>query len=115
MITTQEPQIRQTAVATESARVPKAKVNPTRLFVDTDRTAFLWFCLAAMAILVALAQPYYLIQRFKQRERVVIVDPAGTYYVSPLLNFEEAKDFHAQQTTLATIAFLERNPKGFDN
>ena len=108
-------QIRQTAVKTEPATPSRGSLNPTRVFVDKDRTAFLWFCVAVMAIAFAAVQPYFLIQKFKQRERVVIVDPAGTYYVSPLLDFQEAKDFHAQQSTLAASAFLERNPKGFDN
>ena len=31
------------------------------------------------------------------------------------MDFQEAKDFHAQQSTLAAMAFLERNPKGYDN
>lgn len=96
-------------------RQSRKTLNPTRVFVDKDRTAFLWFCVAVLAVLFAAAQPYYLINKFKQRERVVIVDPAGTYYVSPLLDFQEAKEFHAQQSTLAAMAFLERNPKGFDS
>ena len=50
-----------------------------------------------------------------QRERVVIIDPVGTYYLSPLLQFSEAKDLHIQQAELATMAFLERNPEDFDN
>ena len=58
---------------------------------------------------------YHLISQFKQRERVVILDPAGTYYVSPLLDFREAKALHVQQAELATLAFLQRNPKGFDD
>jgi hypothetical protein len=45
----------------------------------------------------------------------VIIDPAGTYYLSPLLQFSEAKELHVQQAELATLAFLERNPKDFDN
>ncbi len=108
-------QVRETSVKTESASLSPRDFNPTRVFVDKDRTAFLWFCVAVLAIIFAAAQPYFLIQKFKQRERVVIVDPAGTYYVSPLMDFQEAKDFHAQQSTLAAMAFLERNPKGFDN
>lgn len=112
--TTAEP-IRQTPVKTEFARAPKRAVNPTRVFVDKDRTAFLWFCVAALAVIFAAAQPYFLINKLKQRERVVTIDPAGTYYVSPLLDFQEAKEFHAQQSTLATMAFLERNPKGVDS
>jgi hypothetical protein len=111
---TAEP-ILKTPVKTEFARVPKRAVNPTRIFVDKDRTAFLWFCVAALAVIFAAAQPYYLISKLKQRERVVVIDPAGTYYVSPLFDFQEAKDFHAQQSTLAAMAFLERNPKGVDS
>lgn len=112
--TTEEP-MRQTSVKTEPAPIPKRAFNPMRVFVDKDRTAFLWFCIAVLAILFAAAQPYFLIQKFKQREHVVIIDPAGTYYVSPLLDFQEARDLHAQQSTLAAMAFLERNPKGIDN
>jgi hypothetical protein len=108
-------QIRETLVKTEQAPLSRRAFNPTRVFVDKDRTAFLWFCVAVLAIIFAAAQPYFLIQKFKQRERVVIVDPAGTYFVSPLMDFQEARDFHAQQSTLAAVAFLERNPKGFDN
>ena len=37
---------------------------------------------------------YHIVSQFKQRERVVIIDPAGTYYLSPLLQFSEAKDLH---------------------
>ena len=107
--------LRKTPVKTEPAPLPRRALHPTRVFVDKDRTAFLWFCVAVLAVAFAAVQPYYLIQKFKQRERVVIVDPAGTYYVSPLLDFQEAKDFHAQQSTLAATAFLERNPKGYDN
>ena len=52
---------------------------------------------------------------FKQRERVVIIDPAQTYYISPLLQFQEAKDLHAQQAELAAVTLLQRNPKDFDH
>ena len=58
---------------------------------------------------------YHIVSQFKQRERVVIIDPAGTYYLSPLLQFSEARDLHIQQAELATMAFLERNPKDFDH
>ena len=98
--------LRETPVKTEQAPLSRRAANPTRVFVDKDRTAFLWFCVAVLAIIFAAAQPYFLIQKFKQRERVVIVDPAGTYFVSPLMDFQEAKDFHAQQSTLAAMAFL---------
>jgi len=118
MTTTSEPvapSLRETPAPTKQARGSQKPLNPTRVFVDKDRSAFLWFCVAVLAVAFAAAQPYFLIAKLKQRERVVIIDPASTYYVSPLLDFTEAKEFHAQQSTLATKAFLERNPKGFDS
>jgi hypothetical protein len=89
--------------------------NPTRIFVEKDRLAWFWFGFAMLVLFASAFDRYHLVQSFKQRERVVIIDPAGTFYVSPLLKFEEAKDLHVQQSTLAATAFFERNPKGFDN
>jgi len=90
-------------------------MDPVRVFVDKDRLARFWFLTAAIILVGSAVERIYLAQTLKERERVVIVDPAGTYYVSPLLEFQEARELHAQQSTLATIAFLERNPKGFDH
>jgi len=114
-ISTAEPQLREQPVVTERGRVPKVSFDPKQIFVNKDRTALLWFWVAVSAVGFAAIQPYFLITKLKQRERVVIVDPAGTYYISPLLDFQEAKEFHAQQSMLAVTAFLERNPKGFDH
>jgi hypothetical protein len=92
----------------------KRRPNPTRLFVDRDRLAWWWFICAGVILVAAALDRYHLVNVFKQRERVVIIDPAGTFYVSPLLKFEDANELHAQQSTLATIALLQRNPKDFD-
>jgi hypothetical protein len=86
-----------------------------RLFVQRDRLPWFWFFFTTAVLAVSALDRYHLVSQFKQRERVVIIDPAGTYYLSPLLQFQEAKDLHVQQATLATTAFLERNPKDFDN
>ncbi len=91
------------------------RADPMRVLIDKDRLARFWF-LAAGAILIGAAiERIHLARTLKERERVVIVDPAGTFFVSPLLEFQEARDLHAQQSSLAAIAFLERNPKGFDH
>ena len=59
---------------------------------------------------------YHIVSQFKQRERVVIIDPAGTYYLSPLLQCSEAKEFaHPAGRTRDDGVLLERNPKDFDN
>src|SRR5580658_688712 len=87
----------------------------TRLLVQRDRLPWFWFFFTVAVLLLSAMDRYHIVSEFKQRERVVIIDPAGTYYLSPLLQFSEAKDLQIQQAELATIAFLERNPKDFDN
>ena len=96
-------------------RAPRKRFDPTQLFAQRDRLPWFWFFVAVAVTVVAALDRYHIINQFKQRERVVIIDPAQTYYISPLLQFAEAKDLHAQQAELATITFLERNPKDFDH
>ena len=113
-----ETSLRQTQPPVGNNHTPKmarAQFNPTRLFVDKDRLARFWFWFAMAILVLAAVDRIILVQSFKQQERVVIVDPANTYYVSPVLKFEDAKELHAEQSELAAIAFLERNPKSFDN
>ena len=98
--------LNETSVPGGRSRLPKRPFQPTRVFVDRDRTAFLWFCVAAIAVTVAFIQPHFLIRKLKEQERVVILDPAGTYHVAPLLRFQDARDLHAQQSTLVVLAFL---------
>ncbi len=107
--------LRTTTPVQKPSSVRDQLADPIRVFIDKDRLAKFWF-LAALAVLVAAAiERICLAKTLKERERVVIVDPAGTFFVSPLLQFQEARDLHAQQSTLAAVAFLERNPKGFDH
>ncbi len=97
------------------AVTPRPRFDPTRIFVERDRLTWFWFGFAMLVLAASAIDRIYLVQSFKQRERVIVVDPANTFYVSPLLKFSEAKQLHAQQSTLAAVALLQRNPKGFDN
>src|SRR5881409_3684203 len=96
-------------------RLARKRFDPTQLFAQRDRLPWFWFFVAVAVSVAAALDRYHIINQFKQRERVVIIDPAQTYYISPLLQFSEAKDLHAQQAELAAITFLERNPKDFDH
>jgi hypothetical protein len=99
-----------------SGTVPARKgFDLTRLLVLRDRLPWFWFFFTIAVLLLSAVDRYHIVSQFKQRERVVIIDPAGTYYLSPLLQFSEARELHVQQAELATLAFLERNPKDFDN
>jgi len=108
-------ELRGTTPGPQPPRERARRADPIRVFVDKDRLARFWF-LAAVAVLIGAAiERIHLARTLKERERVVIVDPAGTFFVSPLLHFQEARELHAQQSTLAAVAFLERNPKDFDH
>lgn len=107
--------LRTTAPTTRPKNVRRPDADPVRVFVDKDRLARFWFLVAVAVLIGAAVERIHLARTLKERERVVIVDPAGTFFVSPLLQFQEARDLHAQQSTLAAVAFLERNPKGFDH
>jgi len=100
---------------TPTAPVPVRKHDFARLMVQRDRLPWFWFLFTVAVLGVSAIERYHLVAQFKQRERVVIIDPAGTYYISPLLQFQEAKQLHVQQAELAALVFLERSPKDFDN
>jgi len=104
-----------TPTASASKLPVRKRFDPTRLLVLRDRLPWFWFAFTVAVLTLSAIDRYHLVSQFKQRERVVIIDPAGTYYLSPLLQFSEAKDLHIQQAELATMAFLERSPKDFDN
>jgi len=104
-----------TGKGTATPHLARKRFDPTQLFAQRDRLPWFWFFVAVAVTALAALDRYHLIGQFKERERVVIIDPAQTYYVSPLLQFQEAKDLHVQQATLATIALLERSPKDFDH
>jgi hypothetical protein len=113
---TTTPDLHQTTTTVAGApRLARKRLDPTQLFAQRDRLPWFWFFVAAAVTVLAALDRYHLVAQFKQRERVVIIDPSQTYYVSPLLQFQEAKELHAQQAELATVAFLERNPKDFDH
>ncbi len=93
----------------------RKRFDLTRLLVLRDRLPWFWFAFTIAVLVLSAMDRYHIISQFKQRERVVIMDPEGTYYVSPLLQFQEARQLHVQQAELAAMVFLERNPKDFDN
>ncbi len=108
-------ELRQTRTGTTPVARAGRAFDPTQLFAQRDRLPSFWFLVAVAVTGVAALDRYHIINQFKQRERVVIIDPAQTYYVSPLLQFAKAKDLHAQQAELATLTLLQRSPKDFDH
>ncbi len=103
----------------QTRRVPQAAgrsvgFSPARLFADHAFAARAWFIVACVAVAFCALQPYLLIKASHVRERVVVLDGAGTFSISPLLGFEEAKDLHEAAALWAALALFQRNPKGWD-
>jgi hypothetical protein len=92
----------------------KAGFSPTRLFADNAFAARMWFLVACAALGFCVLQPYLIIGAYRVRERVVVLDGAGTFSVSPLLGFEETKELHQTMALWAALAILQRNPRDFD-
>jgi hypothetical protein len=108
-------ELRQTKSPSPRVGPARKAFDPTQLFAQRDRLPWFWFFVAVAVTVLAALDRYHIINQFKQRDRVVIIDPSQTYYISPLLQFQEARDLHIQQAELATTAFLERSPKDFDH
>lgn len=114
MTTTDNDSLRTTAAQNGPRSAIRKSFDPTRIFIQRDRLPWIWFAIAAAILVLTTVERFHLVSQLKKRERIIIIDPSHTYYISPLLEFEEAKDLHAEQATLATLALLERNPKDFD-
>ena len=97
-----------------AAPARRAGFSPARLFADHAFAARLWFLVACGALALCAIQPYLIINAYRARERVVVLDGAGTFSISPLLGFGEAKELHEAMTLWATLALFQRNPRDFD-
>lgn len=96
-------------------RFGQSKPSLLSIFDRQRRQALFWFCIAVAAWAWAIWDRHTLIQQFTHRRDVVLIDSLGTYYVSPVVDIQQAKELHAMQTKLACKALFERNPAGPDN
>src|ERR1039457_5945195 len=78
----------------DATKMPPRRFDLTRLLTQRDRLPWFWFFFTVAVLLLSALDRYHIVSQFKQRKRVVIIDPAGTCYLSPLLQFSEAKDLH---------------------
>src|SRR5690606_4147965 len=85
------------------------------IFNRKRRESLIWFVLAVAAWVWSAWDRRSLIEQLTGTREVVVIDSLGTYYVSPVVDIQHAKDLHALQTKLACKALFERNPEGLDN
>jgi hypothetical protein len=89
-------------------------LSPITVLSNNAIAARVWFLATLTLTTWLFAQPYLVIQAMKQKEKVVMVDGAGTIVYAPLLAFSEAVDLQAYHIRLACLAILQRNPQGSD-
>lgn len=105
----------------ETTEVPKTQSAPL------DKQAFaikamatrtlagqFWFIVWLITIGGLFLMHNMTIEKIKKQDRVIVLDGDGTFFVSPTLAMEDAKDFHHAQALFATYALYMRNPYGFD-
>ncbi len=102
-------------VAPAVSRFGKSKPSLLAIFERQRRQSLIWFLIAAAAWVWAAWDRQQLVAKLTHKREVVLIDSLGTYYVSPVVDIQQAKDLHAMQTKLACKALFERNPEGLDN
>lgn len=85
------------------------------IFAGRRRESLIWFLIAVAAWVWSAWDRNRLVEQLTKKREVVLIDSLGTYYVSPVVDIQNAKDLHAMQTKLACKALFERNPEGLDN
>lgn len=107
-----------TAETTAPRAVPsfgKPKLSLLTVFDRQRRQSLIWFLLAMAAWVWSAWDRHQLVEQLTRKREVLMIDSLGTYYVSPVVDIQQAKDLHAMQTKLACKALFERNPEGLDN
>ena len=93
----------------------KPRSSLIAIFDRQRRQSLIWFLVAVAAWVWSAWDRHQLVAQLAHKREVVMIDSLGTYYVSPVVNIQQAKDLHAMQTKLACKALFERNPGGLDN
>lgn len=85
------------------------------IFTRQRRQSLIWFLVAVAAWVWAGWDRHMLVEQLTRKREVLVIDSLGTYYVSPVVDIQHAKDLHALQTKWACKALFERNPEGLDH
>ena len=93
----------------------KPKSSLVTIFERQRRNSLIWFLVAVAAWVWSAWDRHQLLEQLTHKREVIMIDSLGTYYVSPVVDIQQAKDLHAMQTKLACKALFERNPEGLDN
>lgn len=107
-------QLRVTTTQSTLAAESRRGFNAAAFLAGKDRLTYLAMIVAGLALLVAALTAGMPLLRPQPPLIFVVLDPNGNVIVAPGLPFAEARELHSQQSLLAAMALLSRNPKDFD-
>lgn len=113
MVAQAESNPRRVPAPASSFGAPKSTL--LAIFTRQRRQSLIWFLVAVAAWVWAAWDRHVLVDQLARKREVVVIDSLGTYYVSPVVDIQHAKDLHALQTKWACKALFERNPEGMDH
>ncbi len=107
-------ELRLTDVTTERRPAPsRSSFHPVRLFVDMNLAARFWFVLFLLTLTALVTERIFTARQ--PPERLAVIDSSGAPVPADVFRFGQATNLHLQQARLATHAFLNRDPGGFDH
>lgn len=101
---------------TQSHRLPDPprRFVPAAFFAHKDRLARLCLLVTLVCCLSTSLAWYALIARQRQATQFIVLDAADNVIIASGRAFDTAREFHVQQTLLASTALLARHAKDFD-
>jgi hypothetical protein len=91
-----------------------SRLNPITIFPNNFVAARFWCYAFFVMLFVALIEPIPYFAMINNRERVLVMDQSGQFFVAPLTDYYNAAPIHQFVAKLATKSLLDRNPNGFD-
>lgn len=104
--------LKQTPV--EPTTLEASELKAGKLFAGLAREKQAWMLASLILAAVALVEPFVWLRYLKQEEKAIILDPSGTYYISPVIAFKQATEIQKNIGSLATQCLFSQNPSGYD-
>jgi hypothetical protein len=88
--------------------------NSIQVFVRLAQTKRAQLAVIIILVITVIFEPFVILKMLNKEEKAVILDPAGTYYISPIVRFEKAVEIQKNIGNLAAVCLFSVNPTGYD-
>jgi hypothetical protein len=88
--------------------------NSTQVFVRLAQEKRIQMAVIIILVITVILEPFIMLKMLNREEKAVILDPSGTYYISPIVRFEKAVEIQKNIGNLAAVCLFSVNPTGYD-